>query len=119
MKRLFLVVVAMLSMTMTFAENGNKSKANDLTPYVLEVNVYRLGKVLSLDNKQYDAVAEINEEFCHDLKLAGVSSAKYRQELLDKAVTKNLQNMHSVLDAKQYKTYLMLLNATFNNRGLK
>jgi hypothetical protein len=39
--------------------------------------------------------------------------------MLDKAVTKNLYNMRQVLDAKQYRTYLMLLNATFTNRGLK
>ncbi len=120
MKRLFLVVVAVLSMTATFAENGNKKHVdNNLEAYVLNVNVYRLGEVLSLDNSQYDAVREINDEFQYDLKRAGVSNEKYRQQMLDKAVMKNLAYMRQVLDAKQYRTYLMLLNATFNNRGLK
>lgn len=120
MKRLFLVVVAVLSMTATFAENGYKKPVNhNIEAYVFDVNVYRLGEVLSLNNSQYDAVREINDVFQYDLKRAGVSNEKNRQRMLDKAVTKNLYNMRQVLDTKQYRTYLMLLNATFSNRGLK
>lgn len=120
MKRLFLVVVAVLSMTATFAENGNKKHVNNnLDAYVLNVNVYRLGEALNLDNSQYDAVRDINDEFQYDLKRAGVTKEKNRQKMLDMAVMKNLRNMRQVLDSKQYRTYLMLLNATLTNRGLR
>ena len=38
MKRLFLVVVAMLSMTMTFAENENAANLNSTEAYNMTVN---------------------------------------------------------------------------------
>ena len=119
MKRLFLVAVAVLSMNAAFAGNDRKSDVYDPDSYVLEVNMYRLGQVLNLDNVQFDAVSEINMEFSSDLKYAGNANRKFRHELVDKALKKNVCLMRRVLDDKQYRTYLMLLNATMNNRGLK
>ena len=36
----------------------------------------------------------------------------------DKAISKDLKYMHYLLNDKQYRTYVMLLNTTLNNRGL-
>ena len=39
--------------------------------------------------------------------------------MIDKAVIKDLKYMHSTLNDSQYRKYVMLLNATLMNRGLK
>ena len=64
MKRLFLVVVAMLSMTMTFAENENTKSLNSTEAYDMTVNMKKLGQTLELSNDQMEAVAEIHKTFC-------------------------------------------------------
>ena len=38
--------------------------------------------------------------------------------LVRKAVNKDLQYMSYILNKEQYRKYVMLLNATMNNRGL-
>ena len=41
-----------------------------------------------------------------------------RQELVKKAVERDMKWMYYVLNQKQYRDYLTLLNVTLNNRGL-
>ena len=94
MKRLFLTVVAVLSMTMTFAENEK----------------------FSMD--QAEAVQDIHSSFCADMMNAAGANADERESMVKKAVEKDLKYMRYVLTQDQYRKYLMLLNATFNNRGL-
>ena len=38
--------------------------------------------------------------------------------MVNKAIEKDLKYMHYILDRDQYRKYLLLLNATINNRGL-
>ena len=38
--------------------------------------------------------------------------------MVGKAINKDLKYMHTILSEKQYRKYLMLLNATLKNRGL-
>ena len=57
MKRLFLTVAAMLSMTLTFAENENMNSVNNAEAYDLSVNMKQLGKALNLADDQKEAVA--------------------------------------------------------------
>ena len=51
--------------------------------------------------------------------MAATAEADERESMVDQAVKKDVRYMHYVLNDKQYKTYLMLLNATLQNRGLK
>ena len=37
---------------------------------------------------------------------------------MEKAVKKDLKYMNYILNKEQYRKYLLVLNATFNNRGL-
>ena len=86
MKRLFMVMIAMLSMTMTFAENETASNLNTTEAYNLKaVNMKKLGEALNLSKDQVESFAEI----------------------------------HYILNADQYRKYVMLLNVTLMNRGLK
>ena len=38
--------------------------------------------------------------------------------MVSKAIEKDLKYMYAVLTKEQYRKYLLLLNTTFNNRGL-
>jgi hypothetical protein len=51
--------------------------------------------------------------------LAAYAKEEDRADMVDKAVKKDIRYMHYVLDDKQYKKYLLLLNVTLSNRGLK
>ena len=118
MKRLFLTVMAVLSMTMTFAENEELNTVSNANAYKMSVNYDKLADALSLSLDQQEAVQDIHSEFCADMYNAGNSSSDERKALVEKALQKDLKHMRSVLSDNQYRTYLMLLNTTIVNRGL-
>ena len=59
MKRLFLMTIAMLSMTMTFAENENANSLNNTEAYDMTVNMKKLAKALELTDEQAETVARL------------------------------------------------------------
>jgi len=119
MKRLFLVVVAMLSMTMTFAENENAANLNSTEAYNMTVNMKKLGQALNLSKDQIESVAEIHKTFSAEMQFAAQASGEEREKMVDNAVKKDLAWMDYVLNRDQYRRYTMLLNITLMNRGLK
>ena len=118
MKRLFFVMIAVLSMTMTFAENENTKSVNNVEAYDMSVNMRKLSVTLGLTTDQMEAVENIHNTFNAEMQLAAQADSADRQERVKKAVDRDIKWMHYVLDEKQYRTYLTLLNATLNNRGL-
>jgi hypothetical protein len=118
MKRLFLAVVAMLSMTMAFAENEDANNVNNVAAYDMKVNIRKLGEVLGLTYDQMESVSDIHRTFCGEMMVASQANKDERSGLVKKAVAKDLQYMNYILNREQYRKYLMLLNATLNNRGL-
>ena len=119
MKRLFLTVVAMLSMTLTFAGNENMNSVNSAEAYNLSVNINQLGKALNLADDQVEAVAEIHKTFCAEMMFATQYGKEERDARVDAAIKKDLGFMNYILNKDQYKKYVMLLNVTMHNRGLK
>jgi hypothetical protein len=85
----------------------------------MTVNMRKLAVTLELNSDQMEAVQDIHTAFCNDMLLAAYAHADERKELVDQAVKKDVRYMHYILDEKQYKMYLTLLNATLTNRGLK
>lgn len=118
MKRLFLTVVAVLSMTAMFAENEELNTVSNVSAYKMSVNYGKLADALGLSLDQQEAVQDIHSEFCADMYNAGNANADERKALVRKALDKDLKHMRSVLSDNQYHTYLMLLNATIVNHGL-
>ena len=118
MKRLYLTVMAVLSMTLTFAENEELNTVSKADAYKMTVNYSRLADALGLSLDQQEAVQDIHSEFCADMYNAGISGTDERKALVKKALEKDLKHMRSVLSDNQYRTYLMLLNTTIVNRGL-
>jgi ribonucleotide reductase beta subunit family protein with ferritin-like domain len=65
-----------------------------------------------------EAVENIHSTFNAEMQLAAHADENERQEMVNKAVERDIKWMQYVLDEKQYRTYLLLLNTTLNNRGL-
>jgi hypothetical protein len=118
MKKMILTMVAMLSMTMAFAEGENATKVENVAAYDMSVNMKKLSVALQLTADQIDAVADINHTFAAEMMFAAQYSNDQRDVMVKKAIEKNISWMNYVLNDKQLRVYLTLLNATINNRGL-
>lgn len=120
MKRLFMVVVAMLSMTMTFAENETAANLNATEAYDMQsVNMKKLGMALNLSKDQVESFAEIHKTFSAEMLFAAQTVGDERQKMVEKAIKKDLAYMNYILSSEQYHKYVMLLNMTLTNRGIK
>ena len=108
---MILTMVAMLSMTMAFAENENAASVNNVEAYDMSVNIRKLSEALALNADQIEAVKEIHHTFAAEMMFA----AQYNKEERDARVNEAIY----VLNEKQMRKYLVLLNTTINNRGLR
>ena len=116
---MILTMVAMFSMTMAFAEGENVNSVNNLAAYDMSCNMNKLAEALSLTGYQREAVDNIYQTFTAEMMFAAqYYSNDQRNEMVKKAINKNIAWMNYVLNEKQRRTYLMLLNTTINNRGL-
>ncbi len=122
-------MVAMMSMTLAFAGNGDGnttkgektpevSATNMTQSYDMTLNYGSLASALDLTDYQKQAVEIIHNKFVGEVKDAQSADAAERQSLVNKAADKELQFMSYVLDNKQYNKFAKLLNLTLNNRGL-
>lgn len=119
MKRMILTVMAVLSMTMTFAENEELNTVANVKAYDMSVNYTKLATCLGLTSDQLELVQDIHTSFCADMMNAAHSGKDEREAMVKSAIDRDLKFMRTVLDKDQYRKYLVLLNSTFNNRGLK
>ena len=103
---MILTMVALMSLTTTFAAKEKMDKVNDMKVYEWNVNMHK------------HVVTEINRRFARDLRAAAHTRKNDRKERVEKALDKNVMRMRSILDYKQMRTYLTILNVTVNNRGL-
>ena len=115
MKRMILMVVAMLSMTTMFAED---EKVNNANAYDMSVNYAKLGEALSLSIDQLESVEDVHKTFCAEMLNAANAGKDERKQMMTQAIKKDLKYMKYILTSKQYRKYLLLLNTTLNNRGL-
>ena len=117
MKKIMIMAVAMFAMaTTTFAAEEN---TNATAAYNMNIKMGSLASALSLNIDQAEAVADVHKNFTADMMNAATATAEDRAAMIDKAVIKDLKYMHSILNNTQYRKYVMLLNATLINRGLK
>ncbi len=119
MKRLFLMVIAVLSITMTFAENEELNSVENANLYNMSVNYEMLADYLELTSEQLEEVENIHTSFCIDMENAKDANSEERKSIIKNAVNKDLNNMSYILDMEQYYKYKKLLNDTFNNRKLE
>ena len=117
MKKIMILAVAMFAMaTTTFAAD---EATNATAAYNMNVKMGSLANALSLNIDQAEAVADVHKNFTADMMNAATAAKDERTAMIDKAVIKDLKYMHSILNDSQYRKYVMLLNTTLMNRGLK
>lgn len=117
MKKVMILAVAMFAMaTTTFAAD---EATNATAAYNMNVKMGSLANALSLNIDQAEAVADVHKNFTADMMNAATAAKDERAAMIDKAVIKDLKYMRSILNDSQYRKYVMLLNATLMNRGLK
>ena len=117
MKKIMIMAVAMFAMaTTTFAAEEN---TNATAAFNMNIKMGSLANALSLNIDQAEAVADVHKNFTADMMNAATATAEDRAAMIDKAVIKDLKYMHSILNNTQYRKYVMLLNTTLINRGLK
>ena len=117
MEKIMILAVAMFAMaTTTFAAD---EATNATAAYNMNVKMGSLANALSLNIDQAEAVADVHKNFTADMMNAATAAKDERAAMIDKAVIKDLKYMHSILNDSQYRKYVMLLNATLMNRGLK
>ena len=114
-----LMVVAMLSMTTTFAENEGTASLHTTEAYNMTVNMKQLGIALNLSKDQIESVSEIHKTFCAEMMFAAQYGKDERAKMVEKAMAKDVAYMNYILKREQYRKYLMLLNSTLINRGIK
>lgn len=134
MKRLYLTVVAVLSMTMTFAGNENgmdnmaagapaetatETRADSTASYDISYNLRRLGETLGLTLEQMNSIEALNRTFRSDLMNAANAGETDRKAMLDGAVAKDIRYMSYVLTPEQLGKYKTLINTTLANRGIE
>lgn len=119
MKKIVLTLVALMSMTTTFAENESAANLNSTESYNMTVNIKKLAQTLALSDDQMESVAEVHKTFAAEMVFAAQYGGEERTQKVQKAINKDLAYMQYILNQKQYRTYLMLLNVTLRNRGLR
>lgn len=112
-------MIAMLCMTMTaFAGEEKAMEVSNMEAYKMDVNMNKLSVALNLADDQKDAVADIHQTFGSELMFAAQYDDAQRLALVKRAIDNDVKWMRYVLNDKQMRTYLRLLNITLNNRGL-
>ena len=116
MKKIVLTLVALMSMTTIFAENEGM---NTTEAYNMTVNMKNLARTLNLSKDQVESVAEVHKTFSSEMVFAAQYGKEERTKMVEKAINKDLAYMNYILNKDQYRKYVMLLNTTLTNRGLK
>ena len=116
MKKMIFSMMLMMSTTLAFAGNEENETVN--TAYEFNVNMEKLSYALGLNSDQYFFVADVMDAFKDDMMTVAYAPAEDRKGLMDQVIKRNLSAARTLMTTKQYHKYLMLLNATINNRGL-
>ena len=116
---MILMMVAMMTMTMSYAENENAASLNTTEAYDMTVNMHKLSQALGLAKDQIESVSEIHKTFSAEMVFAAQLKGDERSQMVESAISKDLAYMNYVLSADQYRKYVMLLNITLYNRGLR
>lgn len=120
MKKVFLTMVMLFTLSVNmFAEDNNSTEIESVERYDIKVNAKKLANYLQLSSDQYDAVETAANELSSDLMFAAVECSNAgRAKVTRNAVDKNVKYMSYVLNAEQMHKYLLVLNATMNNRKI-
>ena len=120
MKKLFVMLVMLFTMNaFTFAEDAETSKVANIERYDLKINLRALSRFLDLNADQMDGVECVEHEFHNDLMIAAVEGDEVRRnDFTNKIINKHIKHMGYILNAEQFKKYVIVLNASIRNREI-
>ena len=108
-------LVCGLLIGLSCATSGFATKPADREPFVMRVE--QLAKYLDLSASQRGDVEQICAYF-QEKQRESLQSTTRREDKMEEAVYGNLKLMRKTLTADQYRKYVILLNATYNNNRL-
>ena len=134
MKKVLLTIIALMAVTVSFAETKSSNNENVESSYIgfdrinfdklnaerfdMSCDMRRLAATLDLNDWQMEAVEAIQNTFNNEMQsLASVKGPKCRH-MVHQAVRKDAQQMKRVLNDKQFNTYMTLLVTTLQNKHL-
>lgn len=82
------------------------------------MNMRSLSRCLNLTDDQVEVMSYASDNFKADIAKVATEEDMARPEAVRKAINRNLKLVRNVLEGKQYRDYLALLNRTLNNKGL-
>jgi hypothetical protein len=120
MKKVIIMLVMLFTMSVySFAEENNATKVSEATKYELKVNHRRLAYALNASNDQAEILGDVMTMFEQNMLFAStMENEESKGIIVGNSIKENLKWMRSILNDKQYKTYLRLLNLTLINRGI-
>lgn len=119
MKKFFLMMVMMFTMSVySFAEDNSATNLAKTEKYELKVNHRKLACALNMSKDQMEMSDEIISELERDMVFAScMDTEDSSDKIVANAVKKNIRYMSYILNNKQYRKYLMLLNLTLEHKG--
>ena len=122
MKKILLVLAMLLTVGVgCYAENNESSNVSNLEAYEFEksVNIGSLVRYLNLSDDQVDAFKDVHKVFAESMRIASVMRGDERKNMVTNSIMYELKNLKFILTERQYRKYLIVLNSTLENRGLR
>lgn len=119
MKRIMIALVALLGMTTAFAGEEKSNAVEVSRVYNTNFNFRKLAETLRLSSDQRSIAEDVHNTFTIEMNNAAVAAKDDKREMVERAVANDIRNMRYVLNKEQLAKYVLLLNTTLENRGLK
>lgn len=119
MKKVLLTVVAVMTMTVSFAQPRHFRHAEKAESYELNFDQRRLAVKLGLTDYQMEAMEAIHNNYNDQVASAASARGFQRTAMLHNAVRKDMNDMRRILNDEQFKTYMLLIGTTLQNQHLQ
>lgn len=124
---LFSLSINMMADDVPVAENAKKIENvqkialdKQAAKYDFTVNYRRLGCCLGMSINQLEEFKLFFDQFNDNMHFAYYECEEAKRDSVVKnIVNKNVREMRYILNEKQYKKYLLLMNTTLRNRGFE
>ena len=86
MKKIVMMIAAMMVMTVANATNDGDDKVENTKAYDMTVNMRKLAVVLDLNIDQMEAVQDIHHQFCNEMMMAATAKGEERDAMAENAI---------------------------------
>lgn len=118
MKKIILFIAFLF--TMNAGVNAENDAVNNVEAYNINANINSLVRYLNLSSDQIESVTNVQKIFEENLRYASfITNDDSRRRMVNNSIEFGTKNMSYILSDEQYKKYLVILNATINNRNIR